>query len=112
MVVCQGGRFLCTAHVRTDENNRIRPFATPSGLGPADFVSAYHLSASTTSTATIAIVDAFNDPNAASDLAAYRSQFGLPPSTVASGRTSIRSSRPAIAATRATRPTIPAPRSS
>ncbi len=27
---------------------------------------------------TVAIVDAFNDPNAAADLAVYRSQFGLP----------------------------------
>src|SRR5437868_4008026 len=35
--------------------------------------------------ATIAIVDAFGYPNAESDLASYRSQFGLPACTVASG---------------------------
>jgi len=83
--VCSSGRWSCKSHIRVDEHNLIKPFATPSGLGPADIVSAYKLSAAKTSTATIAIVDAFNYPNAASDLAAYRSQFGLPPCTVANG---------------------------
>jgi subtilase family serine protease len=85
VAVCSGGRFTCKSHVQADEHNRIRPFATPSGLGPADFTSAYKLSATKTSTATIAIVDAFTYPNAASDLATYRAQFGLPACTVASG---------------------------
>lgn len=83
--VCGGGRFVCKSHVRVDLHNRIKPFATPAGLGPADLTSAYKLNPAITSTATIAIVDAFNYPNAASDLATYRSQFGLPPCTVASG---------------------------
>src|SRR5215470_5027152 len=74
--VCSGGRFSCKARVRTDEQNKIKPFATPSGLGPADLAAAYKLSTSITSTATVAIVDAFAYPNAASDLATYRSQFG------------------------------------
>lgn len=34
---------------------------------------------------TVAIVDAFDDPNAESDLAAYRAEFGLSPCTTASG---------------------------
>src|SRR5262249_21977320 len=71
--------------VRTDGQNKIKPFATPSGLGPADLASAYKLNSAQTSTATIAIVDAFNYPNAESDLATYRSQFGLPPCTKANG---------------------------
>ena len=83
--VCNGGRFACKSRVRTDAQSKIKPFATPSGLGPTDLASAYKLSASTTSTATIAIVDAFNYPNAESDLATYRSQFGLPPCTKANG---------------------------
>jgi subtilase family serine protease len=83
--VCGGGQFVCKSHVRVDEHNRIKPFATPAGLGPADLVSAYKLNPAITSTATIAIIDAFNYPNAASDLATYRSQFGLPPCTVANG---------------------------
>jgi len=33
----------------------------------------------------VAVVTAFNDPTAASDLAAYRAQYGLAPCTVASG---------------------------
>jgi subtilase family serine protease len=85
MAVCSGGRFTCKSHVRTDEHGRIKPFATPAGLGPADLVSAYKLNPAITSTATIAIVDAFNYPNAESDLASYRSQFGLPPCTKANG---------------------------
>ena len=83
--VCSGGRFACKARVRTDAQNKIKPFATPSGLGPADLVAAYKLDPAKTSTATIAIVDAFNYPNAESDLATYRSQFGLPPCTKANG---------------------------
>ena len=83
--VCSGGVFSCKAHVIVNEQNEIRPFATPSGLGPADLVSAYKLNPAITSTATIAIVDAFHYANAASDLATYRSTFGLPPCTVASG---------------------------
>src|SRR5215813_13870819 len=83
--VCGGGVFVCKSHVRVDVHNRIKPFATPSGLGPADLASAYKLNAAITSTATIAIVDAFHYANAESDLAMYRSTFGLPPCTVASG---------------------------
>jgi subtilase family serine protease len=33
----------------------------------------------------VAIVDAFNDPKAASDLSVYRTQFGLPACTIANG---------------------------
>src|SRR5262249_7228007 len=59
-------------------------FATPSGLGPADLQAAYKLDVSKTG-GTIAIVDAFNYPNAESDLATYRAQYGLPPCTKANG---------------------------
>ncbi|HET9626149.1 MAG TPA: S53 family peptidase [Kofleriaceae bacterium] len=83
--VCTTGRWQCKSHIVVDEHNRARPFATPAGLGPADLASAYKLDPSVTSTATIAIVDAFNYPNAESDLAAYRAQFGLPACTKANG---------------------------
>jgi len=83
--VCSGGRWSCKARVRTDERNQIKPFAAPAGLGPADLASAYKLDASKAPTVTIAIVDAFHYPNVESDLATYRSQFGLPPCTKASG---------------------------
>jgi len=83
--VCSGGRWSCKAHVLTDEHNRITPFATPTGLGPADLAAAYKLNANKTSTATVAIVDAYHYPHAESDLASYRTQFGLPPCTKANG---------------------------
>ncbi|MER5830331.1 S53 family peptidase [Streptomyces sp. NPDC002130] len=62
--------------------------SSPSGYGPSDLRSAYGLisaAASNGSGRTIAIVDAYDDPNAESDLAAYRSQYGLPACTTANG---------------------------
>jgi subtilase family serine protease len=58
----------------------------PSGYGPADLQSAYKLPSSTAGAGqTVAIVDAFDDPTAESDLAQYRSFYGLPPCTTANG---------------------------
>ena len=85
MHVCNGGQWQCKAQVVVDEHNRIKPFATPSGLGPADLQSAYKLASLPAATVTIAIVDAFHYPNVESDLASYRSQFGLPACTKANG---------------------------
>jgi len=53
--------------------------------GPANLHSAYNLPKTASGTPTVAIVDAYNDPHAASDLAHYRSTYGLPSCTVASG---------------------------
>ncbi len=56
----------------------------PSGLTPGDLQNAYKLpSAKAGKGQTIAIVDAYDDPNAEKDLAVYRSTFGLPPCTTA-----------------------------
>lgn len=60
----------------------------PSGYHPADLQSAYNLASAAASaggTQTVGIVDAYNDPNAASDLAVYRSTFGLPACTTSTG---------------------------
>ena len=66
--------------------NSVSPNATPSGFGPSSLQSAYALPSSTAgSGATVAIVDAYDDPNAESDLATYRSQYGLPACTTANG---------------------------
>ena len=54
---------------------------TGSGYGPADLQSAYALAAASAAKGkgqTVAIVDAYNDPTAAADLAVYRKQWGLP----------------------------------
>jgi hypothetical protein len=55
---------------------------TSSGYGPADLQSAYDLTAASLDKGkgeTVAIVDAYDDPTAAADLAVYRTQWGLPP---------------------------------
>ncbi|GGB43133.1 hypothetical protein GCM10011492_37590 [Flexivirga endophytica] len=62
----------------------VTPNATPSGYGPSDIQSAYNLPSAGAGT-TVAIVDAYDDPNAESDLAAYRQQYGLSPCTTANG---------------------------
>ncbi|MGW7253012.1 S53 family peptidase [Streptomyces sp. NPDC054834] len=62
--------------------------STPSGYGPSDLQSAYGLTsaaASNGSGETIAIVDAYDDPNAEADLAKYRSYYGLSACTTANG---------------------------
>jgi len=76
----------CLALRRTDiaQSRAVGAAVSPAGFLPADLINAYKLPASST-TATVAIVDAFDDPNAESDLAAYRSQFGLPACTTANG---------------------------
>ncbi len=57
-----------------------------SGLTPAELQSAYKLPSSTAGSGqTVALVDAYDDPTAESDLATYRSAYGLPPCTAASG---------------------------
>ncbi len=81
------GRMACLAEARTDlaQHLSLTPDATPSGYGPSDLQSAYNLPSSAGSGATVAIVDAQDDPNAESDLATYRSQYGLPACTTANG---------------------------
>ena len=80
----RAGHAACLALVRTNVTARTRnahPDAIPGGVGygPAQLQSAYNLPSSTAGGGqTVAVVDAFNDPNAASDLAAYRSSAGLP----------------------------------
>jgi hypothetical protein len=68
-------------------NGVLAPHVTssPSGYGPADIQSAYKLAGTSATGKTVAIVDAYNDPNAAKDLATYRSHYGLPACTTANG---------------------------
>jgi hypothetical protein len=83
------GRVACSALRRTDVSGRLGRMAAataPSGYGPADLQSAYALPSSTAGSGqTVAIVDAYDDPNAEGDLAVYRSQYGLPACTTANG---------------------------
>src|SRR3954466_12622679 len=75
----------CFAERLVTQASTLTPFATPSGLGPPQIQSAYKLSTTAGSGRTVAIVDAFDLPTAESDLATYRSQFGLPACTTANG---------------------------
>ena len=88
----KAGHAACLAIKQVDpvEPNALRadavtPNATPSGYGPSDLRSAYNLTATGSSAQTVAIVDAYDDPNAESDLATYRAQYGLPACTTANG---------------------------
>lgn len=55
------------------------------GFDPSDLRSAYKLPSTGGAGQTVAIVDAYNDPNAESDLAAYRSHYGLSECTKENG---------------------------
>ena len=82
------GHAACLALIRTNvpAHKGANPFTTPSGYGPAQLQSAYNLPSSTAGGgATVALVDAYDDPNAESDLAVYRSQYGLPACTTTNG---------------------------
>jgi subtilase family serine protease len=76
-----------------DHPIKVRPNASsaPNGLSPADIMAAYgyKFSIAKDSTAgkgqTIAIVDAYDNPNAEADLNKFSGQFGLPTCTTASG---------------------------
>jgi len=74
-------RAACDAVVDLDVSGPLAASsAVPSGYGPADLQAAYSLpSAASGRGVTVAIVDAYDAPTAAADLAAYRSQYGLPP---------------------------------
>ena len=77
------GTAACHALLRTDLGPAA---ATPSGYVPADLQSAYKLPSGTAGGGrTVAIVDAYDDPTAESDLGVYRSTFGLPACTTANG---------------------------
>jgi subtilase family serine protease len=85
------GHARCFALIRTDPGVAAAALradlaaSPPPGFGAADLESAYSLPVSDGSGQTVALVDAYNDPTAASDLATYRAEYGLPPCTAASG---------------------------
>jgi len=86
----KAGQAHCDALVRDDvatsAKNLLARAAAPSGLSPANLQSAYKLPSSTAGTGqTVAIVDAYDDPNAEADLNVYRSQYGLGACTTANG---------------------------
>jgi subtilase family serine protease len=79
------GAAACMALVRTDANGKPLGTAGPTGYNPADLRLAYNLGSASSGGRTVAIVDAYDDPTAESDLGVYRSQFGIPACTTANG---------------------------
>jgi subtilase family serine protease len=84
-VTTKHDRMACMVLIRTNVGQKaqasLSPDQAPSGdgYGPSNLQSAYVLPSSTAGSGeTVAVVDAYNDPNAASDLATYRSDWGLP----------------------------------
>ncbi|HEX4726657.1 MAG TPA: hypothetical protein VH298_02610, partial [Jatrophihabitans sp.] len=84
---CLGERRIIPATQRaaTMGVNPASPASMPGGLGPADLADAYQLDQTKGYGQTVAIVDAYDHPTAATDLAAYRSQYGLPPCGTSDG---------------------------
>jgi subtilase family serine protease len=81
-----GKNAACLAEVVTDGKGKpVANATTPSGYGPADLRSAYKLTSTGSATQTVAIVDAYDDPTAESDLGVYRSTYGLSACTTANG---------------------------
>jgi len=70
----------CHAHVVTDARGNPLATTSPTGYGPAQFQTAYGLTAAASSSTsqTIGIVDAFDDPTVATDLATYSSTYTIP----------------------------------
>jgi subtilase family serine protease len=81
------GRVGCFA-IRLDRysGGRLQHASGPVGYGPDDLRSAYALPDPPAGAGmTVAVVDAYDDPRAAQDLATYRAAFGLPACTTGSG---------------------------
>lgn len=82
------GMARCFAMQRTDIKPKSRSAAAataPDGFAPADITSAYQFPSGKGAGQTVAIVDAYDDPTAEADLAAYRAQYNLPACTTANG---------------------------
>lgn len=88
VAACPGapvGAAFCHALVVADAHGNPQATTSPTGYGPTQFHTAYGLPTTAPIAQTIAIVDAYDDPAAESDLATYDSTYGLPACTTANG---------------------------
>jgi subtilase family serine protease len=77
----------CLSKVMVNGKGAVPQSTTPptTALTPAQLQDAYKLAGTSGAGRTVAIVDAYGYPNLERDLATYRSYFGLPPCTTATG---------------------------
>jgi subtilase family serine protease len=76
------GEASCNARVITDARGAPQAATVPSGLAPASLLRAYNLGTGAASGhQVIAIVDAYDDPNASADLNTYSATFHIPTMT-------------------------------
>ena len=77
--VAIGSDIQCNARIITDKSGAPTAAATlPAGYGPAQFHGGYNVPATSANPATIAIVDAYDQPYMKADLDTYNKTFGLP----------------------------------
>lgn len=85
------GEAACMLFVgRASAKSGAKPDVSPvlGAYAPADLQSAYNLTSASAADGTgetVALVDAYADPNLAGDLSAYRAEYGLPPCTTSNG---------------------------
>jgi subtilase family serine protease len=90
------GQAICDALIRktvSADTKGAKPFKVgpagtigpAGGLTPGDLASAYNLYTTGGAGQTVAIVDAYNDPNIAADLATFDTHYGLPACTETNG---------------------------
>ena len=75
----------CKGYVAVDADGAPLQFAAPMGFTAPQLQAMYNVDPSLGDGLTIAVIDAFGYQDLESDLATYRSQFGLPACTIASG---------------------------
>ena len=79
------GHANCLALINRAANPDANPTGGSAPYNPANLHNAYNLPTTASGTPTVAIVDAYSDPNLKKDLATYRTQWGLPACTIKNG---------------------------
>jgi len=80
------GQVTCAALVAPGAVGSLAAGTPPAGLSPANLQDAYGFQSSTAGMRqTVAVVVPYDDPEAETDLATYRSEFSIPPCTTADG---------------------------
>jgi len=86
----RAGQMQCLSLVRVSakHSHGVVPQQAVAGYGPAQLQSAYNLTSASANDGvgeTVAVVSAYDDPSAVSDLAVYRAEYGLPACNTTTG---------------------------